>query len=165
MLDTTRVSRNQLQVQLKARMLKSRVINEVAQTGLYTRGSMHAGRRGTGGKSLRARLSTCARWSGHGCGGNDWWERARTDRRGCGLICEAQTRRALIGGKGSGRVGPGTDSSRESGNGRDHRDRARTGVATHTTTIKQTRVLTNKKLVFSGVDKYYGRVTALIEFD
>jgi hypothetical protein len=40
MLDPTRVSRNQLQVQLKARILKTKVINEGAQTGLYTCGGM-----------------------------------------------------------------------------------------------------------------------------
>jgi hypothetical protein len=40
MLDPTRVSYNQLQVQLKARMLKRRMINERVQTGLYTCGGM-----------------------------------------------------------------------------------------------------------------------------
>jgi hypothetical protein len=42
----------------------------------------------------------------------------------------------LIGGKGHGNMGLGTDSSGESGNGRDHLDRARTGTAMYRTTEK-----------------------------
>ena len=52
MLDPTRVSCNQLQVQLKARMLKSRVINEGAQMGLY----MYGG--GCGWKGHQREVST-----------------------------------------------------------------------------------------------------------
>jgi hypothetical protein len=58
---------------------------------------------------------------------------------------EARTRRALTGGKGHGRIGLSADSSRESGTGHDHRDRARTGVATHTTTMKQTCIRVQTK--------------------
>jgi hypothetical protein len=65
---------------------------------------------------------------------------------GVGSLVEAQMWRALTGRKGRGRVGLGTDSSGESGNGRDHRDRVRTGAATHKTTMKQTCVL--------GADKW-----------
>jgi hypothetical protein len=96
--------------------------------------------------------------------GDDWWEWARADGQGRGLMCEARMRRAWVGGKGHGRVGEartwraltggkgcgcvervrmrgtGADSLCESGNGCNHQDRAQTGVATHTTIAKRTRV-------------------------
>jgi hypothetical protein len=66
--------------------------------------------------------------------------RAMTGRKRRGRMCKARTRQALTGGKGRGRVGPGANSSCKNSNGRDHRDWARTGVGTHTTTTMRTRV-------------------------
>jgi hypothetical protein len=80
MLDPTPVSRNQLQVQLKAKMLKSRVINEGMQTGV----GAHAGGRGAGGKSLRAHTS---RPRGRACATTGWGtDTAGVDLRHLGII-------------------------------------------------------------------------------
>jgi hypothetical protein len=70
MLDPTQVSRKQLQMQLKARMLKSIVVNEGAQTGLYTRGVA------CGWKGCRREFPTSVHWLrsqlGAGAAGADW---------------------------------------------------------------------------------------------